>query len=143
MSQITIQCRLVASEPTRQHLWKLMADANTPLINELLKQVGQHPDFEAWRHKGKLPAGIVKQLCQPLRTDPRFIGQPGRFYMSAIAVVDYIYKAWLALQKRLQYQLEGKMRWLEMLKSDADTKLRSNVVDLQERMAVEKRTLEQ
>jgi hypothetical protein len=83
MSQITIQCRLVASEPTRQHLWKLMAQANTPLINELLKQVGQHPDFEAWRHKGKLPAGIVKQLCQPLRTDPRFIGQPGRFYMSA------------------------------------------------------------
>lgn len=120
MSQITIQCRLVAREATRQHLWKLMADANTPLINELLKQVGQHPDFEAWRHKGKLPAGIVKQVCQPLRTDPRFIGQPGRFYMSAIAVVDYIYKAWLALQKRLQYQLEGKTRWLEMLKSDAE-----------------------
>ena len=40
--------------------------------------------------------------------------------MSAIAVVDYIYKAWLALQKRLQYQLEGKTRWLEMLKSDAE-----------------------
>jgi IS605 OrfB family transposase len=120
MSQITIQCRLVASEPTRQHLWKLMADTNTPLINELLKQVGQHPDFESWRHKGKLPAGIVKQLCQPLRTDPRFIGQPGRFYMSAITVVDYIYKAWLALQKRLQYQLEGKTRWLEMLKSDTE-----------------------
>lgn len=120
MSQITIQCRLVASEPTRQYLWKLMADTNTPLINELLKQVGQHPDFEAWRHKGKLPPGIVKQLCQPLRTDPRFIGQPGRFYMSAITVVDYTYKAWLALQKRLQYQLEGKTRWLEMLKSDAE-----------------------
>lgn len=120
MSQITIQCRLVASEPTRQYLWKLMADTNTPLINELLKQVGQHPDFEAWRHKGKLPPGIVKQLCQPLRTDPRFIGQPGRFYASAIAVVDYIYRAWLALQKRLQYQLEGKTRWLEMFRSDAE-----------------------
>jgi hypothetical protein len=34
--------------------------------------------------------------------------------------VDYIYKAWLALQKRLQYQLDGKTRWLEMLKSDAE-----------------------
>ncbi len=34
--------------------------------------------------------------------------------------MDYIYKAWLALQKRLQYQLEGKTRWLEMLKSDAE-----------------------
>jgi len=120
MSQITIQCRLVASEPTRQYLWKLMADANTPLINELLKQVGQHPDFGTWRHKGKLPAGTVKQLCQPLRTDPCFIGQPSRFYMSAITVVDYIYKAWLALQKRLRYQLEGKTRWMEMLKSDAE-----------------------
>ncbi len=120
MSQITIQCRLVASEPTRQYLWKLMADTNTPLINELLKQVGQHPDFGTWRHKGKLPAGTVKQLCQPLRTDPCFIGQPSRFYMSAITVVDYIYKAWLALQKRLRYQLEGKTRWLEMLKSDAE-----------------------
>jgi hypothetical protein len=97
-----------------------MADTNTPLINELLKQVGQHPDFGTWRHKGKLPAGTVKQLCQPLRTDPCFIGQPSRFYMSAITVVDYIYKAWLALQKRLRYQLEGKTRWLEMLKSDAE-----------------------
>ncbi len=34
--------------------------------------------------------------------------------------MDYIYKAWLALQKRLQYQLDGKTRWLEMLKSDAE-----------------------
>jgi hypothetical protein len=34
--------------------------------------------------------------------------------------VDYIYKSWLALMKRLQYQLEGKTRWLEMLKSDAE-----------------------
>jgi hypothetical protein len=34
--------------------------------------------------------------------------------------VDYIYKAWLAVMKRLQYQLEAKTRWLEMLKSDAE-----------------------
>ncbi|MBN3925813.1 hypothetical protein [Nostoc sp. NMS4] len=37
MSQITIQCRLIASESTRQKLWKLMAELNTPLINELLQ----------------------------------------------------------------------------------------------------------
>lgn len=91
MSQITVQCRLVASVSTRHHLWKLMVDLNTPLINELLAQMAQHPDFETWRKKGKLPAGIVKQLCQPLKADPRFIGQPGRFYTSAIAVVEYIY----------------------------------------------------
>ncbi|MEA5504003.1 type V CRISPR-associated protein Cas12k [Halotia wernerae UHCC 0503] len=120
MSQITIQCRLVASEPTRHQLWKLMAELNTPLINELLLQVAQHPEFENWRQKGEHPTGIVKELCQPLRTDPRFIGQPGRFYTSAIATVNYIYKSWFALMKRSHSQLEGKMRWLEMLKSDAE-----------------------
>ncbi|MEP0798519.1 type V CRISPR-associated protein Cas12k [Funiculus sociatus] len=118
MSQITIQCRLVTSETTRRQLWELMAQKNTPLVNQLLEQVSNHPDFEAWRQKGKLQAGIVKQLYNPLKTDPRFIGQPGRFYTSAIALVDYIYRSWLALMKRSQYQLEGKTRWLEMLKSD-------------------------
>ncbi|MFP4134915.1 MAG: hypothetical protein ACLFTJ_12275, partial [Halothece sp.] len=67
MSQITIQCRLVASEATRHQLWQLMAQQNTPLINELLKQVAEHPDFETWRQKGKLPGGIVSQLCKPLK----------------------------------------------------------------------------
>ncbi|BAY29339.1 hypothetical protein NIES2107_11800 [Nostoc carneum NIES-2107] len=120
MSQITIQCRLVASESTRQQLWKLMADLNTPLINELLEQLAKHPDFEKWRQKGKLPASVVMKLCQPLKNDPRFAGQPSRFYISAIHIVDYIYKSWLAIQKRLQQQLDGKTRWLEMLNSDPE-----------------------
>ena len=120
MSQITIQCRLVAKECTRQQLWQLMADKNTPLINELLLQVAQHPEFESWRQKGKIATGTVKELCQALKTDPRFIGQPGRFYTSAIATVNYIYKSWLKLMQRYQYQLEGKTRWQEMLKSDAE-----------------------
>jgi hypothetical protein len=34
MSIITIQCRLVASEETRRHLWEMMAQQNTPLIND-------------------------------------------------------------------------------------------------------------
>jgi transposase len=120
MNQITIQCRLVASKPTRQQLWTLMAERNTPLINELLQQVGQHPDFEQWRQKGKHPGTVVSQLCQPLKTDPRFAGQPSRLYLSAIHVVDYIYKSWLAIQKRLQQQLDGKIRWHKMLISDAE-----------------------
>jgi hypothetical protein len=97
-----------------------MAQLNTPLINELLRQVSQHPEFETWRQKGKHPTSVVKELCQPLKTDPRFIGQPGRFYSSAIALVNYIYKSWFALMKRSQYQLEGKSRWLEMLNSDVE-----------------------
>ncbi|MEA5602327.1 hypothetical protein [Nostoc sp. UHCC 0252] len=46
--------------------------------------------------------------------DLRFIGQPGRFYASAIATVNYICKSWLALMKRClrrasltQFQLGG------------------------------------
>ncbi|MEH1850306.1 MAG: type V CRISPR-associated protein Cas12k [Nostoc sp.] len=120
MSQITIQCRLIASESTRQKLWKLMAELNTPLINELLQQLSKHQDFEKWRQNGKLPSTVVSQLCQPLKTDPSFTGQPSRFYLSAIHVVDYIYKSWLAIQKRLQQHLDGKIRWLEMLNSDTE-----------------------
>jgi hypothetical protein len=97
-----------------------MAERNTPLINELLEQIGQHPDFETWRQKGKIPAGTIKQLCEPLRTDSCFIDQPGRFYTSAIALVDYIYKSWLKVQQRLQRQLEGQTHWLGMLKSDEE-----------------------
>ncbi|MEH1916876.1 type V CRISPR-associated protein Cas12k [Nostoc sp.] len=70
--------------------------------------------------KGQTPTSIVKELCEPLKTDPRFIGQPGRFYASAIALVNYIYKSWFALMKRSQFQLEGKNRWLEMLNSDVE-----------------------
>lgn len=120
MSQITIQCRLVASETTRQQLWQLMAEKNTPLINELLSQIGKHAEFETWRQKGKHPTGIVKELCEPLKIDPRFMGQPARFYTSATASVNYIYKSWFALMKRFQSQLDGKLRWLEMLNSDTE-----------------------
>ncbi|WP_375502928.1 type V CRISPR-associated protein Cas12k [uncultured Nostoc sp.] len=117
MSQITIQCRLVASESSRQQLWKLMAELNTPLINELLRQVSQHPEFETWRRKGKHPANVVKQLCDILETDPRFIDQPGRFYTSAITTVNYIYKSWLALMKRClrRASLTPKHTLLEVL----------------------------
>lgn len=68
MSQITIQCRLVTSESSRQQLWKLMAELNTPLINELLQQLSKHQDFEKWRKNGKLPSTVVNQLCQKCST---------------------------------------------------------------------------
>lgn len=115
MSQLTVQCRLVASETTRQQLWQLMAEKNTPLINELLIQVAQHSEFETWRQKGKHPTGVVKEQCDRLKSDPRFIGQPARFYTSATTSVNYIYKSWLALIKRYQSQLDGKLRWLVLI----------------------------
>ncbi|BAZ48772.1 hypothetical protein NIES4103_13810 [Nostoc sp. NIES-4103] len=118
MSVITIQCRLVAEEETLSQLWELMADKNTPLINELLAQVGKHPDFETWLEQGKIPTELLKTLVNSLKTQERFAGQPGRFYTSAIAIVDYVYKSWFALQKRRKHQIEGKERWLTILKSD-------------------------
>ncbi|WP_066425713.1 type V CRISPR-associated protein Cas12k [Anabaena sp. 4-3] len=120
MSVITIQCRLVAEEDTLRTLWELMADKNTPLINEILAQVGKHPEFETWLEKGKIPTELLKTLVNSLKTQERFASQPGRFYTSAIALVDYVYKSWFALQKRRKRQIEGKERWLTILKSDLE-----------------------
>ncbi|MEB3310907.1 MAG: type V CRISPR-associated protein Cas12k [Snowella sp.] len=120
MSQITIHCRLVAKEASRQYLWDLMAKLNTPFINELLAQVREHPDFEQWRQVGKPKAGVIATLGKSLKSDPRFIGQPARFYTSAIHLVEYIFKSWLKLQRRLQSQLDGQKKWLEILKSDEE-----------------------
>lgn len=120
MSQITIQCRLVASPETRQQIWTLMADRNTPLINTLIEQLSQHPEFENWRQKGKISSAVVSQLCQPLKKDSRFSGQPARLYTSAEHTADYMFKSWLAIQKRLRHKLYYKQRWLGMLKSDEE-----------------------
>ncbi|GJD16383.1 hypothetical protein RIVM261_013390 [Rivularia sp. IAM M-261] len=126
MSVITIQCRLVANDQTLRHLWELMAEKNTPLISELLEQMGKHPDFETWLTKGEVPKDTIKTLCDSLKAQNRFAGQPGRFYTSTVSQVKEIYKSWLALQKRRQRQIEGKQRWLRMLKSDVELQEESN-----------------
>jgi hypothetical protein len=59
MSFVKIQCRLVVSESIRRQLWHLMANKNTPLVNELLKSVSQHDRFEVWQRSSKVP---VEQL---------------------------------------------------------------------------------
>ena len=120
MSQITIQCRLVASEPTRKLLWELMAEKNTPLINEILWRINNHKDFEQWQSEGKIPSTLVADLCKSLKVDSLYSGQPSRFYLSVTKLVNYIYKSWLKLQQRRQRQLEGQERWLSMLKSDTE-----------------------
>jgi IS605 OrfB family transposase len=117
MSIITIHCRLVASEPIRRHLWHLMTESNTPLINDLLNQVSQHPDFETWQRRGTVPEKTVKELCEPLKAS--YPGQPARFYASAILMVTYTYESWLALQQNRRRRLDGKQKWLHVVKSDA------------------------
>ena len=118
MSQITIQSPLVTSETTRRYIWQLMAEKNTPLINEILWQINNHPNFEEWQSDGKLPGTLVSDLCKSLKTDPLYVEQPSRFYLSVTKLVNYIYKSWLKLQQRRQRKLEGQERWLSMLRSD-------------------------
>lgn len=116
MSIITIHCRLIAPEPIRRHLWHLMTERNTPLINDLLKQVSQHSDFETWQRYGTVPGKTIKALCKPLKKV--YPAQPARFYTSASLMVTYTYESWLALQQLRRQRLDGKQRWLNVVKSD-------------------------
>ncbi|MEP0969977.1 MULTISPECIES: hypothetical protein [Cyanophyceae] len=93
MAQKTIQCRLVASPTTRQYLWMLAAEKNTPLINALIQAVVNHEDFEAWRLKGRHPADVVTKLCKSLKNEAPFSDQPSRFYASVEKAVNYIFKS--------------------------------------------------
>ncbi|MDJ0573497.1 MAG: type V CRISPR-associated protein Cas12k [Pleurocapsa sp. MO_192.B19] len=125
MSVKTIECRIAAEPKSSQCLWELMTQRNTPLINELLAQVPNHPDFEEWFEKGTLPQKPIKELCLPLRKQEPFANQPGRFYTSAIALVHYMFKSWLKVQKKLRQRIEGKQRWFAMLKSDRELEVKS------------------
>lgn len=118
MSMITIHCRLVASEAVRRHLWYVMVQSNTPLINSLLRLVSEHHDFETWQRWGSIPTRIIQELCEPLKK--AYPGQPARFYASAILMVTYTYESWLALQQNRYRRLSGKKRWLAVVKSDAE-----------------------
>lgn len=121
MSQKTIQCHLVAQEPSRRTIWQLTAGKNTPLINELLHRIAIDTRFEDWCSKGSVPQKVVSdEFCNPLRDDCRFKGQPGRFYTSAVTTVCRIFKSWIRIRGRLIHRLEGQTRWLEMLQSDED-----------------------
>lgn len=119
MSIVTIHCRLTAPEPIRHHLWHLMTDSNTPLVSELMKLVSQHPDFETWQRRGAVPQKAITDLCGPLREV--YPGQPGRFYSSAILMVLYTYESWLKIQQNLRRRMDGKQRWLSVVKSDHES----------------------
>lgn len=120
MSVITIQSPLFGDENSLRLFWELMSEKNTPLINELLEQLDKHPNFETWLQKCEVPKDTIEKICDSLKKQESFADQPGRFYTSAVTLVKEIYKSWFALQKRRQRQIEGKERWLKMLKSDME-----------------------
>lgn len=123
MSIITIHCRLVASEAIRRCLWHLMSESNTPLVTDLLKRVSEHTDFETWQDSGTIPNSVVEKLCEQLKK--LYPGQPPRFYASASLMVKYTYESWLTLQRGCRRRLNGKQRWLNVVKSDAELLERS------------------
>jgi len=120
MSQKTIQAQLVATESSRQVIWQLMAERNTPLTNALLEQIATSSGFEEACSKGSISQSTVKECCQKLREDSQFSGQPGRFYTSAIVTVSRIFKSWIHIRRKIIYQLEGQTRWLLILQSDEE-----------------------
>ena len=120
MSVISIQSRLVASEPERKQLWQLMAGPQTSLVNTLLERVAQHPQFPAWKAKGQLPAKELTAIVKQTRQETIFADLPGRWISSAQRQVASIYKAWLKCLHRLRYKLIGQQTWLSMLQSDED-----------------------
>jgi hypothetical protein len=125
MSIITIQCQLKSTEDSLRHLWTLMAQKNTLLVNELLKQINTHPDLDNWLQQGNITADIIKGLCKNLRTESRFQNMPGRFANAAENLVQYIYKSWFALQEKRRFRLQRKQHWLSMLRSDVELELES------------------
>jgi len=104
----TIHCDLIADDAVLQHLWQLMTEKYTPLINELLERLSQDPNLPTWLRFGKVSEASVDKICKELKSDPRFASQPGRFYTSATKQVVEIYQSWIALQQDLQRQIAGK-----------------------------------
>ena len=67
MSIKTIECRIAAKPESLKHLWELMTLKNTPLINELLAQVPNHPNFERGSLRRKPPQRQVSLLKSGLK----------------------------------------------------------------------------
>ena len=96
MSMFTIQCRLCASEQTRQYFWESM-EKYTLLVNELLEKIAQHPQFQEWQKKGDISREAVRKILNPLKESLQYAGLPKRFYTSAELISCDTYKSWLAL----------------------------------------------
>ena len=127
MSVITVECQLKAPLDSLRHLWSLMVEKNTVLINELLNQINTHPDFDKWLKEGNITASVIEGLCKNLRAESRFQDMPGRFANSAEKLVKDIYKSWFALQEERKFRLWRKQRWFSLLRSDLELEQESGL----------------
>jgi len=127
MGIFTVRCRLDAwgetpesREAIHRCIWEFMAERYTLLVNELISEVAKHPAFETWKGKGSLDSDALKAVWKSLKEEPRFKGLPDRFLVSARLMVHYTYDAWLALNQNKQTKLNKNIRWVEVVKSDAE-----------------------
>ena len=122
----TIRCCLCVNPETRRYFWETMV-TYTLLVNELLEQVPQHPKFPSWQQLGKVSRFEVRDILKPLKDKPTYAALPSRFKTSAELMVTYVYKSWLALQKRRHRQLVGKLRWLQAIENDLQAMVSSDL----------------
>ncbi|MDJ0661037.1 MAG: type V CRISPR-associated protein Cas12k [Crocosphaera sp.] len=115
-----IRARLLASEDTLCSLWQLMAHPYSELIATLLEYISNHPDFSTWLEQCRLPNTLIKDYVKTLKTESPYQDLPGRFRDSAVILVTTIYKSWFAVKKRKLFSLQGKKRFLAILKSDEE-----------------------
>ncbi len=115
-----IRARLLASEDTLCSLWQLMAHPYSELVKTLLEYISTHPDFSTWLKKCRLPDTLIKDYAKILKTESPYQDLPGRFRDSAVILVSAIYKSWFAIKKYKLLSLQGKKRFLALLKSDEE-----------------------
>ena len=116
----TIQCLLKASEQTLQHLWTLMSEKNTPLINQTLETIRISPELNTWISQGYIPNETIEKIINGFKQQPEYKGTPHIFYLSAEMLVKEIYQSWFAVQLKKRLSLKGKRRWLTMLRSEEE-----------------------
>ena len=115
---VTIRCALTANRETRKYLWELM-QSYTLLMNDLLEQVPQQPEFNQWRQQGHIPDGkAIKPLLDALKQQPAYAHLPGRFHDSAKRLTAEIYASWLALHRKRLAQILGKQRWMRVVETE-------------------------
>ncbi|NER82974.1 MAG: hypothetical protein F6K42_26135 [Leptolyngbya sp. SIO1D8] len=116
----TIRCALTANKETRKHLWELM-QTYTLLMNDLLEQVPQQPEFNQWRQQGRLPdSKAIKPLLDTLKQQSAYAHLPGRFYDSAKRLTAEMYASWLALHRKRLAQILGKQRWIRAVETELE-----------------------
>ncbi|MBW4695829.1 MAG: type V CRISPR-associated protein Cas12k [Lyngbya sp. HA4199-MV5] len=109
---------LCTDEKTRKYLWNLSIEY-TLLINRLIQEITQHPQFKDWLNRGNCPPKTVMSICKRLK-ETEFTGLPARVYTSAESLVSNTFKAWFEVQKVSRLKLQGKRRWLEVMETDLE-----------------------